>query len=191
MVLTRKQRRLQEEVAVLLRSLQLTTDVTAVDPELRTIHLELAKRNLIVGAVLREYLLMDEYLNNEICKEFFPHRSYPQLWRTKRFRAFNYHILERLYLVQKAEFVRSRIRLPKKTYKDILALNDPRNALAHSFFPENRRVKPQWKGVDIFSETGFTRFAEDMADASEFFASRFDSDWRRRATKARPASGAG
>jgi hypothetical protein len=41
--------------------------------------------------------------------------------------------------------------LPTKIYKDLVALNELRNGLAHSFFPENRRVKPGWKGADIFS----------------------------------------
>jgi len=94
---------------------------------------------------------MDELLNDVICREFFSReRSYPKLWRTKRFRAFNYYVLERIYLVQKADFVRACTRMLPKVYKDLLALNELRNALAHSFFPENRRVKPGWKGVDIF-----------------------------------------
>jgi hypothetical protein len=77
---------------------------------------------------------MDELLNDLICSEFFPRaRSYPDLWRTKKFKAFNYYVLERIYLVQKAEFVRNRIRISKKVYKDLLALNDLRNALARSF----------------------------------------------------------
>jgi len=170
--MTKKQRKLQKEVADLLVLLRLVPDVAPVDPDLRTVHLELAKRKLITGAVLGEYLLVDEHLSNEMCREFFPDRSYTKLWRTKRFQAFNYHILERLYLVQKVEFVRARIRLPKEIYKDILALNDLRNALAHSFFPENRRVKPRWKGVDIFSEEAFEEFWNDMARVSDFFVRR-------------------
>jgi hypothetical protein len=141
--ITKRQRTLQKEVADLLMSLRLTTDLSSVEPEFRTTHLELAKRDLTTSAVLGKYLLMDEHLNDQICRQFFPNRPYPALWRTKRFRAFNYFVLERLYLVQKVEFVRSCIRLPKKVYKDILALNDLRNALAHSFFPENRRMKPR------------------------------------------------
>lgn len=178
-MLTRKQRRLQREVTDLLELLHLAPDVSAVGSEWRTTHLELAKRELIIGAVLRQYLLMDEHLNNEICREFFPRRAFQELWRTKRFRVFNYHVLERLYVLQKVEFVRARTHLPKKVYRDILALNDVRNALAHSFFPENRRVKPLWKGVDIFSKAGFDQFWEDMGEASDVFFARIRQRNRR------------
>lgn len=127
----------------------------------------------MISGVLGRYLLMDELLNDVICREFFPReRPYPELWRTKKFKAFNYYVLERIYLVQKAEFVRNRIRMPKKVYKDLMALNDLRNAIAHSFFPENRRVKPGWKGSDIFSRSGFEQFWDDMSEISNFFFNR-------------------
>ncbi len=87
--------------------------------------------------------------------------------------------------MQKVEFVRSCIRLPKKIYKDILALNDLRNAVAHSFFPENRRVKPKWKGTDIFSSAGISQFIYDMANISAFFFPRFDRDDEARLSKSR------
>ena len=173
MKLTRKQSKLTEEVNHLLVLLKLSQEVSEVDPELRTTHLELAKRGLVISGVLSRYLLMDELLNDVICSNFFPRkRPYPNLWRTKKFKAFNYYVLERIYLVQKAEFVRNRIRMPKKVYKDLLALNDLRNAVAHSFFPENRRVKPGWKGSDIFSQSGFEQFWDDMSEISEFFFHR-------------------
>lgn len=173
MKLTKKQSQLTEEVNHLLNLLKLSPDVSEVDPELRTTHLELAKRELVISGVLGRYLFMDELLNDVICREFFPReRPYPELWRTKKFKAFNYYVLERIYLVQKAEFVRNRIRMPKKVYKDLLALNDLRNALAHSFFPENRRVKPYWKGTDIFSKPGFEQFWDDMTEMSNFFFNR-------------------
>ena len=173
MKLTRKQSELTQEVNHLLELLKLSPDVSEVEPELRTTHLELAKRGLVISGVLGRYLFTDELLNDVICREFFPRdRPYPELWRTKKFKAFNYYVLERIYLVQKAELVRNRIRMPKKVYKDLLALNDLRNALAHSFFPENRRVKPSWKGSDIFSLSGFEQFWHDMSEISDFFFNR-------------------
>jgi hypothetical protein len=170
--LTKKQNELQREVVYLIEHLKLEPNVNAVDPDLRTTHLELAKRTLITATVLKKYLLIDEFLNDEICRQFFPHRSYPLLWRTKRFQDFNYRILERIYLVQKIEYVRTFIKLPKKIYKDILAVNDLRNALSHSFFPENRRVKPTWKGIDIFISDGYQLFWDDMQNAMDFFVVR-------------------
>jgi hypothetical protein len=62
--------------------------------------------------------------------------------------------------------------MPPAVYKNLLALNDLRNALAHSFFPENRRVKPQWKSMDIFSIKGFEQFINDISDTTDFFIHR-------------------
>jgi len=170
--LTKKQRTLQKEVSALLEFLRVIPDLTTVKPARRTECLTWAKRELITSAVLRQYLLMDEHLNNEICWQFFPRRTYRELWRTKRFRAFSNYILDRLSLLPKLDFVRARIHLPERFYKDIRDLNALRNALAHSFFPENRRSKPKWKGVDIFSFAGIGQFIKDTSDASTFFFAR-------------------
>jgi hypothetical protein len=170
--LTNKQRALQKEVSALLKWLRVTTDLTRVKAADRTNYLTWAKRELIITAVLRQYLLIDEHLNNEICWDFFPRRTYAELWRTKRFRAFSNHILDRLALLPKLEFVRVRIRLSNRFYNDIRDLNALRNALAHSFFPENRRVKPKWRGVDIFSFAGVGQFINDTSAASAFFFAR-------------------
>jgi len=70
--------------------------------------------------------------------------------------------------------------MPKKVYKDLRALNDLRNALAHSFFPENRRVKSGWNGADIFSRTGFDQFLDDMNGASGFFLQQMYGASRRK-----------
>jgi hypothetical protein len=139
-----------------------------------------AKRNLIISAILREYLLMDEHLNNEMCSEFFPRRTYAALWKTKRFRAFNHNILDRLPVLQKLEFVRARISLPNEFYERIRALNSLRNAVAHSFFPENRKVKPRWKGCDIFVLEGYTQFFNDIFEVSQFFYARLHRQERDR-----------
>ena len=48
-----------------------------------------------------------------------------------------------------------------------------RNAIAHSFFPENRKSKPFWKGKDIFSIEGFKAFEGDVQTAIDFFFERF------------------
>ena len=178
--LTKKQRALQKEVTALLQWLRLTMDLTGVDATLRTDYLTWAKRELITTAVLRQYLLIDEHLNNEMCREFFPRRTFAELWRTKRFRDFNNYILDRLSLLPKLEFVRARIHLPGRFYKDIVALNALRNAVAHSFFPENRRVKPKWKGVDIFSFAGVGQFLNDTSDVSDFFFARLFRQQRHR-----------
>ena len=47
------------------------------------------------------------------------------------------------------------------------------NAVAHSFFPENRRRKPEWKNENVFDKEGFVRFKEDMIALKKFFFKRF------------------
>ncbi len=176
--LTAKQRRLVTELRDLLSTLMLDPDeiVADAEPEGRTTRLELAKDQIIRSAVILKYVLMDEFLSAVICWHYFGRkRGFAQLWKTKRFRSFNYFILERLYLLQKLDLVRSIHEIPKWVPSDLAALNELRNGIAHSFFPQNRRRKPEWKGQSIFTGAGFGRFLEDMQRLSDFFVGRF---WR-------------
>jgi hypothetical protein len=67
-------------------------------------------------------------------------RSFLKLWKTKRFKVFNYHVLETLTLNEKLAFFGAIWPVPKAIAHDIRELNALRNGLAHSFFPENRRT---------------------------------------------------
>jgi hypothetical protein len=176
--LTGKQRRLVGELRQLLSTLMLDPEAIIADEDVdgRTPRLELAKDQIIRSAVILKYVLMDEFLSAVICWHYFgKKRGFPQLWKTKRFRSFNYFVLERLYLLQKLDLVKSIHEIPKPVAADLAALNDLRNGIAHSFFPQNRRRKPEWKGKSIFTDTGFDRFLEDMGKLSDFFVERF---WR-------------
>jgi hypothetical protein len=176
--LTGKQRQLVGELRQLLSILVLDPDAIIADEDVegRTPRLELAKDQIIRSAVILKYVLMEEFLSAVICWHYFgKRRSFPHLWKTKRFRSFNHFVLERLYLLQKLELVKSIHDIPRPIGADLAALNDLRNGIAHSFFPQNRRRKPEWKGQSIFKEAGFERFLEDMGDLSDFFVERF---WR-------------
>ena len=119
------------------------------------------------SAVVLKYVLMDEFLSAVVCSHYFGRgRGFPQLWKTTRFN-------ERLYLLQKLDLVRSIHDIPKPVVADLGALNDLRDAVAHPFFPQNRRREPEWKGQSIFTEDGFDQFLEDMGKL--FFVERF---WR-------------
>jgi hypothetical protein len=109
----------------------------------------------------------------EICHYYFgKKRSFPQLWKTKRFQLFNYHVLEELYPLQKLRLVKAIRPVPKQVSKSIESLNALRNGLAHAFFPENlRKTKPTWKGKNIFSLEGAKLFMEDMYSVAGFFHS--------------------
>lgn len=196
--LTDKQRRLVAELKDLLSSLTLgpAKIIAEADPEARTAYLELAKDQIIRSAIILKYVLMDEFLSAVICWHYFGRkRSFPQLWKTKRFRSFNYFILERLYLLQKLDLVKSIHEIPRWVSSDLAALNELRNGIAHSFFPQNRRRKPEWKGQSVFTRAGFERFLEDIQKLSDFFVERFwrgsPEDMGDRPDAASPEGGAG
>jgi hypothetical protein len=174
--LTKKQRVLVTELKGLVSRLGLDADQISenAEPEARTTYLELAKDQIIRSAVVLKYVLMDEFLSAIMCWHYFgKKRGFPQLWKTKRFRTFNYFILERLYLLQKLDLVKSIHDIPKWVSSDLAALNDLRNGVAHSFFPQNRRRKPEWKGKSVFTRVGLDHFLEDMDKLSDFFHERF------------------
>ena len=148
--------------------------VAEADTEARMTCLELARSQIIRSGVLLKYVLMDEFLSAVICWHYFgKKRSFQQLWKTKRFKSFNYFILERLYLLQKLDLVNSIHDIPGWVSSGLAALNDLRNGIAHSFFPQNRRRKPEWKGQSVFTRAGFDGFLEDMQKLSDFFVERF------------------
>lgn len=174
--MTKKQRALVAEVQHLISALGLDPDeiVDESDPEARTMYLELARDQITRSAIVLKYVLMDEFLSGIICWHYFgKSRSFPQLWKTKRFRTFNYFILERLYLLQKLDLVRNVHEIPKWVTSDLAALNELRNGIAHSFFPQNRRRKPEWKGHSVFTRAGCDRFLEDVQKLSDLFVERF------------------
>ena len=174
--LTKKQRELVGELRHLMSTLGLDPAeiVAEAAPEARTTCLELAKDQIIRSGVVLKYVLMDELLSAVICWLYFGKKlSFPQLWKTKRFKSFNYFILEKLYLLQKLDLVKSIHDIPGWVSSDLAALNDLRNGIAHSYFPQNRRRKPKWKGQSVFTQAGFDRFLEDMQKLSDFFVERF------------------
>ncbi|MGH9774244.1 MAG: hypothetical protein ACRD50_04780 [Candidatus Acidiferrales bacterium] len=151
------------------------------DSEERTPRLRLMKNQIVRSQIIADYTFVDEMLGSAICHYFFGKKmGFIKLWRTKKFRTFNYYVLEVLSLTEKLRFVKAITKVPKPVAADIEALNALRNGLAHAFFPENlRSAKPIYKGKDIFSRDGLKRFIEDMSRVSNFFVS-FNFGVRRR-----------
>jgi hypothetical protein len=167
--LTPKQRDLLRELEEVASSLRLDYQrIKEYEKDSRTPHLERMKRHLIIGEVVMQYTLIDEYLNVHLCHYFFGRRrSFIRLWKTKKFQNFNYHILEPLSLIEKLRFVKSVSKIPKAIGSDIERINGLRNGLAHAFFPENlRSAKPIYKGKSIFAVDGIQQFVDDMAAIS-------------------------
>jgi hypothetical protein len=144
------------------------------EPESWTTRLRLAKDQLVRSQVVMSYALIDELLGSSIARYVFgSRRSFPQLWRTKRFRLFNYHILEELSLLKKLRLVKAIAPMPTRVVRDIERLNSLRNALAHAFFPENlKSAKPEWKGRNILTLPAIEEFSNDMQSIFDYLMVR-------------------
>jgi hypothetical protein len=152
--LTKKQKALITELHEISALLHLDFYTADQYPtEGRTTLLELAKRQIVLGEVVRAFTMVDELLNTAMCHYFFgKQKSSIQLWKTKKFQIFNHHILEELHPLQKLRLVKAVGQVPAGISQDLERLCALRNGLAHTFFPENlRKSRPQWKGKDIFS----------------------------------------
>jgi len=170
--LTRHQSRLVQELDELADVIGLDyQNIGAYEREARTPYLEMMRRKFILSEVITRYTLADEYLNVRIAHFFFGRKkSFIRLWRTKRFRLFNYHVLEELPLIAKLRFVKSLSKVPKGVAADIERLNALRNGLAHAFFPENlKKSRPVWKGKKIFTVDGLRAFMDDMGKIGDYF----------------------
>jgi len=173
--LTRKQRSLVRELDEIAALLHLNyREIREYDRDSRSTRLELIKRHFIRGDIVIQYTLMDEFLSAMLCHHFFGRRvSFPTLWKSKRFRNFNYFFLEKLSLMEKLAYVKAIHEVPRTVCRNLEQLNNLRNGIAHAFFPENlRSAKPKWKGLDIFSLEGVQRFSDDLAEVTEFFHRR-------------------
>jgi hypothetical protein len=132
--LTRKQRRLIRELDEIAKLLRLNyREIRTYERESRSTRLELIKRHFVRGEIVLQYTFIDEFLNNILCHHFFGQKiSFIKLWKTKRFRNFNYHFLEKLSLMEKLAYVRAVREVPKSVRRDVEQLNNLRNGIAHA-----------------------------------------------------------
>jgi hypothetical protein len=74
--------------------------------------------------------------------------------------------MDETFLLKKLAMVEAIAAVPKLDSSAIKRLNDVRNALAHSLFPENRRrymadKQVKYRGVNLFTPDGIAAFQED------------------------------
>jgi hypothetical protein len=172
--LTKKQKRLMKELGDLYALLNLDFyDIKYYAPHLRTTFLELMRRAAARQLVVTAYTHVDEYLSCELCVYFFgSKRPFPLLWKTKKFKLFNSNFLEEMSMLPKFRYVKALKTIPKDIAADIDRLNALRNAMAHSFFPENvKKSRALWKGESIFSQRGIEHFYADFREMRRFFES--------------------
>jgi hypothetical protein len=141
------------------------------DNDVRNISLDFCNDRLVRAAIVSHYVLFDELLSDIICQHFFdPSKSSFELWKTKKFRNFNYYVLEELSLVRKLSLVKEIRVIPKPIEETLRLTNSLRNAVAHSFFPMNKRdfkrtKKVTYKGKDVFTIEGMTILNTDTDKA--------------------------
>jgi hypothetical protein len=172
MALTPKQRKLRSEIEAIASSISIDHwNIEQYDPEMRTMFLDLAKDQLVRGNVIIKYTLLDELLTDIICNYYFrrPKKttSYRKLWRTKRFQVFVHYLMDETFLLKKLTVVQALHKVPRDVSTAIARINDVRNALAHSFFPENRRrykamMKVMYNGLALFTPDGIEEFENDF-----------------------------
>src|SRR5262249_10429246 len=148
--LTPKQRTLLSELDELSDTLGFDyRSALDLDGSDRTTWLEVVKHKMITEFVISRYTIVDDMLSSIIGAYFFGQkRSETALWRTKRFKLFNQYIMDNLYPLQKLALIRELYNIPREINSRIQNLNDLRNALSHSLFPQNRLNVPTWRKMD-------------------------------------------
>ena len=139
------------------------------------------KRSLVHGNIVEKYTYIDECLAIIVCNHFFPRRAgektFSRLWKTKKFRSFTHYLLDDIYLLGKLRLVRKLDEVPKDCREYIEQINALRNAIAHSFFPENRRDHYgkdglSYKGLNIYTLDGVRKLEEDFQQAGRYLRER-------------------
>jgi hypothetical protein len=148
----------------------------------RTALLRITLDKIVRSHVIIKYALIDEYLTDIICNYYF-HReakkntTYAALWKTKRFSTFVHYLMDETFLIKKLTLVQAIKNVPGNVSSAIQRLNDVRNALAHSLFPENRRrymtgKKVMYSGSHLFTRDGIEKFNHDCAVAEKWLQKR-------------------
>jgi hypothetical protein len=141
------------------------------DDDVKDIVLDLAKNRLIRADIIFSYVLTDQLLSELIARHFFdPQKTVRELWETPKFKHFSYHVLEGMSLLRKLALVKEFWQIPKPIEDIITRMNVIRNAIAHVFFPMDKKdfIKigtVTYKGKDIFTLEGLKVFDDDTNKA--------------------------
>lgn len=148
------------------------------DPHQRRAYYDLARDRMVRVVIVSHYVFLDELLTNLIGRHYFgAKRSEMKLWKTARFRNFQYHIMEELSLMKKLALVKAFKSVPSRIEEIVRLTNVLRNAVAHSFFPTNKRdfkrtKKVTYKGQDVYSVDGMRLFDKEAYEAINYFFAR-------------------
>jgi hypothetical protein len=191
MALTSHQQRLFKEVEEIFGLVGMDVwKIEEYEPDKRLTRLNIIMGKLIRGDVVVQYTLIDEFLTCIICNYYFHRRdtdeTYRRLWKTKHFRIFVHYIMDETYLPKKLNIVNAIKVVPKDVRSAIMRINDVRNDLAHSFFPQNRRrhmrakappahmnlKKVLYDGLPLYGTEGVRKFKSDVDIAYAYLYKR-------------------
>jgi hypothetical protein len=180
--LTTKQRWLKREIDDISSLLRLDHwNILNYPRSERSVSLELIKRSLVNQGIIWQYTLIDEYLSDIICNCYFHRKknevTYRRLWKEDKFRIFNHFIIEEIYFLQKIRIAHAIAEIPAQHRKSMEAINALRNAIAHSFHPENRRQYLKTKqviydGTDIYTKAGVDKLLSNVGPIVDYLKAR-------------------
>lgn len=185
MALNKTQKKLLKEAENIAEQARLDIwNIKTKDKEARTTLLRIAINGMVISQIITQYTLLDEILTDLACKYYFKKSGKRfVLWRQKKFQVFVNYILDEMFLIKKMELVHAIKPIPKDIRGIIHRVNSIRNAVAHSFFPENRKEyrkqggKVLYSGINIRTSTGLEKFADDCHIAFVYLAKRAYGAW--------------
>lgn len=134
--------------------------------------------------MVTEYTLLDDLLSTLLCRYYLkqPRKSRFIQWKKKKFRVFVQYMLDEMYLLKKMEAVHAYKPLPKELREILRRLNAIRNAVAHSFFPENRKEyrkdrKVLWDRKPLDTPEGVQALRNDCHRVFVYLAKRAFGKW--------------
>lgn len=173
MHLTIVQRKLVEEIEFIAATGRL--DWRKVEewypPKKRLGQLRRIKEDLIRAKITFDYVWVDNMLSDIIDKYFCD--SIVKNKRKEARRLFSHFIIEEMYVIRKLALVEEIYSIDKNISKRIRILNDIRNALTHSLYPERRRAWHKeetiiYKNKDIYTIAGISVFHNEMMEVHAY-----------------------
>jgi len=84
-----------------------------------------------------------------------------------------HYLMDETFVLKKLAVVQAIMDVPKQVSSAVKRINDARNAVAHSLFPEQRRryaehKKLLYEQADLFSKEGVAKFEIDYETAAVY-----------------------
>jgi hypothetical protein len=185
MALTKAEAKLRHEAEALAELAKLDFwNIESQPKEFRKVGLQIAINKIAISVVVGQYTLLDEILADCICSYYFKKKGKRRflLWKDSKFRVFVNYLLDETYLIKKLDTVNALKPVPRSVKSIIHRVNSLRNAMTHSFFPENRKEhrvagRILYEGKDIRTREGITAFLSDSHDAWSYLARRTYGVW--------------